>query len=284
MSKTAIVLAGGGSRGAYQLGVWKALREMGVDYQLVTGTSVGALNGTLMVQQDYEKACQVWENITSEDIVGDMLAEKGDLNDHQLNRIFAREALEKGHEVTVLTRDAGKVATRHERLHVVEGYVTDRNTVHNVLDGQEAVIQTLGIGGKGDGRPTTFVSEANKSIMEEMERMNVRRLVAISVIGAGDSLAFLPWIYRKLVLPLFMKWFQAIMDDKNRMEPMIKKSSLDWTIVRCTTVKERPATGKVNATVDGKGLKFSISAADMATIVNQLTDNRFLKQAPTISN
>ena len=96
MSKTAIVLAGGGSRGAYQLGVWKALREMGVDYQLVTGTSVGALNGTLMVQQDYEKACQVWENITSEDIVGDMLAEKGDLNDHQLNRIFAREALEKG--------------------------------------------------------------------------------------------------------------------------------------------------------------------------------------------
>ncbi len=202
-----------------------------------------------------------------------------------VGKAVVREALEKGHEVTVLTRDAGKVATRHERLHVVEGHVTDRNTVHNVLDGQEAVIQTLGIGGKGDGRPTTFVSEANKSIMEEMERMNVRRLVAISVIGAGDSLAFLPWIYRKLVLPLFMKWFQAIMDDKNRMEPMIKKSSLDWTIVRCTTVKERPATGKVNATVDGKGLKFSISAADMATfIVNQLTDNRFLKQAPTISN
>ena len=202
-----------------------------------------------------------------------------------VGKAVVREALEKGHEVTVLTRDAGKVATRHERLHVVEGHVTDRNTVHNVLDGQEAVIQTLGIGGKGDGRPTTFVSEANKSIMEEMERMNVRRLGAISVLGAGDSLAFLPWIYRTLVLPLFMKWFQAIMDDKNRMEPMIKKSSLDWTIVRCTTVKERPATGKVNATVDGKGLKFSISAADMATfIVNQLTDNRFLKQAPTISN
>ena len=44
MSKTAIVLAGGGSRGAYQLGVWKALREMGVDYQLVTGTSVAQRN------------------------------------------------------------------------------------------------------------------------------------------------------------------------------------------------------------------------------------------------
>ena len=65
MNKTAIVLAGGGSRGAYQIGVWKALREMGIDYQLVTGTSVGALNGVLMVQQEYDKALAVWENISS---------------------------------------------------------------------------------------------------------------------------------------------------------------------------------------------------------------------------
>lgn len=195
------------------------------------------------------------------------------------------EALKRGHEVTVLTRDVRKVTTRHEHLNVVKGYVMDRKTVCKVLEGQEAVVQTLGIGGKGDGKPTNIVSEANKIIMEEMEQKHVKRLVAISAIGAGDSLTFLPWIYRKLVLPLFMKWFQAVIDDKNRMEPMIKKSGLDWTIVRCTTVKERPATGNVNATLDGKGLKFSISAADMAVfIVNQLTDSSFLKQIPTISN
>lgn len=163
--------------------------------------------------------------------------------------------------------------------------MADENVVRAVLKGQEAVIQTLGIGGKGDGKPTSVVSEANEVIMTEMKRMNVKRLVAISVVGAGDSLTFLPWIYRELVLPVFMKWFQAIIDDKNRMEHMIRKSGLDWTIVRCTTVKDRPATGKVNATLDGKGLKFSISAADMAVfIVNQLTDNSFLKRNPTISN
>lgn len=202
-----------------------------------------------------------------------------------VGKAVVNEALKKGHEVTVLTRNARKVTTRHEHLHIVEGNVADKNVVHTVLKDQEAVIQTLGIGGKGDGKPTSIVSEANKIIMTEMEQMNVKRLIAISVIGAGNSLTFLPWIYRKLVLPLFMKWFQAIIDDKNRMEPMIKKSGLDWTIVRCTTVKERSATGKVNATLDGKGLKFSISAADMAVfIVNQLTDNSFLKQNPIISN
>lgn len=202
-----------------------------------------------------------------------------------VGKAVVNEALIKGHEVTVLTRNARKVTIRHEHLHIVEGNVADKNVVRTVLKDQEAVIQTLGIGGKGDGKPTSIVSEANKIIMTEMEQMNVKRLIAISVIGAGDSLTFLPWIYRKLVLPLFMKWFQAVIDDKNRMEPMIKRSGLDWTIVRCTTVKERPATGKVNATLDGKGLKFSISAADMAVfIVNQLTDNSFLKQNPTISN
>lgn len=202
-----------------------------------------------------------------------------------VGKAVVNEALSKGHEVTVLTRNARKVTTRHEHLHVVEGDVADENVVRAVLKGQEAVIQTLGIGGKGDGKPTSVVSEANEVIMTEMKRMNVKRLVAISVVGAGDSLTFLPWIYRELVLPVFMKWFQTIIDDKNRMEHMIRKSGLDWTIVRCTTVKDRPATGKVNATLDGKGLKFSISAADMAVfIVNQLTDNSFLKRNPTISN
>lgn len=39
--KRAVVLAGGGSRGAYQIGVWQALRELGIEYHIVTGTSVG---------------------------------------------------------------------------------------------------------------------------------------------------------------------------------------------------------------------------------------------------
>lgn len=202
-----------------------------------------------------------------------------------VGKSVVNEALKKGHEVTVLTRDARKVTTQNEHLHVVEGNVTDRNAIRNVLEGQEVVIQTLGIGGKGTGKPMSIVSEANKIIMTEMEQMNVKRLVAISVIGAGDSLTFLPWIYRKLVLPLFMKWFQAIIDDKNRMEAMIKKRELEWTIVRCTTIKERPGKGSIRATLDGKNIKFSITAEDMATfMVEQLTDDRFLKQTPAISN
>lgn len=202
-----------------------------------------------------------------------------------VGRAIMREALAKGYEVTALTRDATKVKCASAKLTIVEGYVMDRKAVNKTLEGVDAVIQCLGIGGKGDGRPTTFVSEANGLIMEEMARMGVRRLIAISAIGAGDSLYFLPWIYRKMVLPLTMKWFQAIIDDKNRMEPMIESSGLDWTIVRCTTVKETASKGRVTASLDGKGLKFSIAAPDMARfVVAQLSDNTYLSKTPVISN
>lgn len=64
-----IVLEGGGAKGAYQIGAWKALRELGIDYQGVAGTSVGALNGAMMVQGDFNKTLEVWSDITPSKVV-----------------------------------------------------------------------------------------------------------------------------------------------------------------------------------------------------------------------
>lgn len=58
-----IVLEGGGARGSYQIGAWKALREAGVRIRGIAGASVGALNGALMCMDDLEHAEYIWENI-----------------------------------------------------------------------------------------------------------------------------------------------------------------------------------------------------------------------------
>ncbi len=71
--KRAIVLSGGGAKGAYQIGVWRALRKMGLKYDIVTGTSVGALNGALMVQKEYIKARSMWYNINFDMIFDEQL-------------------------------------------------------------------------------------------------------------------------------------------------------------------------------------------------------------------
>ncbi|MTD40209.1 patatin-like phospholipase family protein [Erwinia sp. CPCC 100877] len=67
--KTALVLGGGGARGAYQIGVWQALKELQIPITLVTGTSVGALNGALILQDDFAAAKEMWEKITTEKIL-----------------------------------------------------------------------------------------------------------------------------------------------------------------------------------------------------------------------
>lgn len=76
--KVGLTLSGGGAKGAYQIGVWRALRETGLDTYItsVSGTSVGGINAALFIQGDLEKAEEVWRNI-SRDVI---LTPKSPLN------------------------------------------------------------------------------------------------------------------------------------------------------------------------------------------------------------
>ena len=67
--RKALVLAGGGARGSYQVGVWRALTELGWNPQLITGTSVGSLNGAMFALDLYETARDMWTSIRSQDVM-----------------------------------------------------------------------------------------------------------------------------------------------------------------------------------------------------------------------
>lgn len=67
----AIVFAGGGSKGAYQIGAWKALNELGEVFQIATGTSIGSINAAFYVQKDYEAAEKMWGEVTAGHIMKD---------------------------------------------------------------------------------------------------------------------------------------------------------------------------------------------------------------------
>lgn len=58
-----LVLEGGGAKGAYQIGAWKALKEAGVKIKGIAGVSVGALNGALICMDNLERAEEIWKNI-----------------------------------------------------------------------------------------------------------------------------------------------------------------------------------------------------------------------------
>ena len=69
IARKALVLAGGGARGSYQVGVWRALTELGWNPQIITGTSVGSLNGAMFALDLYETARDMWTSIRSQDVM-----------------------------------------------------------------------------------------------------------------------------------------------------------------------------------------------------------------------
>ncbi|MGN0706836.1 MAG: patatin-like phospholipase family protein [Faecalibacterium sp.] len=88
----ALVLAGGGARGSYQVGVWRALAELGWRPQIITGTSVGSLNGAMFVLDLYETARDMWLTIRSRDVM-DLPEENADRSAlHE----FLRDAVRAG--------------------------------------------------------------------------------------------------------------------------------------------------------------------------------------------
>ena len=67
----AVVLSGGGAKGAYEVGVWKALKKMKIRYKIVTGTSIGAINGMMMAQNEYYKCVRLWKTISFDKMYDD---------------------------------------------------------------------------------------------------------------------------------------------------------------------------------------------------------------------
>lgn len=80
-----LVLEGGGAKGAYQIGAWKALKEAGVQIRGVAGTSVGALNGALICMGDLEQAEKLWKTIAYSKVM--------DVDDELMARLFDKEKL-----------------------------------------------------------------------------------------------------------------------------------------------------------------------------------------------
>ncbi|HOT21370.1 MAG TPA: patatin-like phospholipase family protein [Sedimentibacter sp.] len=60
-----LVLEGGGARGAYHVGAYKAIRELNIEIGGIAGTSIGAINGAMMVQGDYELLEKIWLSVDS---------------------------------------------------------------------------------------------------------------------------------------------------------------------------------------------------------------------------
>jgi putative NADH-flavin reductase len=192
------------------------------------------------------------------------------------------QALERGHEVTVLARDPSKLQAS-PKLRVVQGDGRNLADVEKVVQGQEVVITT--VGASQVKKPEFLVSTSARPLVEAMKRHGVKRLLLLSTNGAGDSAG--PMV--KLLLPIFRTLakpaYQTIFEDKNRAEEIVTATDLDWTLVRPPRLTDKPRVGRYQTAPSKSGGKAfaQISRADLATfMLDEAERGQWIRGAPYV--
>lgn len=195
-------------------------------------------------------------------------------------RLIVGEARAKGHAVVALVRSKANAAG-FAGAELVEGDARDEGALTRAIAGCDAVISSLGTA-ISPFREVTLLSTATRALVAVMARQNVRRLVCITGMGAGDSRGHGGFFYDWLFQPLLLR---KVYEDKDRQEDVIRASALDWIIVRPTLLNDEPARGGVRALTDLSGVHGGkIARADVADfVVQQLTADTWLRKAPLIT-
>lgn len=203
-----------------------------------------------------------------------ILGSTGMLGSRVVERAFAA-----GHELTLLVRRQPD-ARPDPRIKIVIGDVR-RTDLAPLIAEQDAVIQTLGVGGKGNGQPTDICAVGTRRVIEAIGAKSTR-LIAVSNIGAhGSGTAF----FRKFVLPLFVRWLVPIIRDKEIMEDELAASPTRWTSVRFPEFVDKPAAKPLRFSHTANDLGFKVSLDDAADVLVWLCgENSYLGEAISVSN
>jgi putative NADH-flavin reductase len=196
-----------------------------------------------------------------------------------------RTALRAGHSVRALARSATSMPIQNASLDKVSGDALDSETIRNALQDIEAVIQTLrvDISPRAVFERTTLFSLSTRILVDAMKAAGLKRLIAVTGLGAGGSRGHGGLLYDVVVFPLLLK---RVYDDKDVQEWIITSSGLDWTIVRPGLLTNRPPTGRYRVLTAPRDWRFGmISRADVADfLVQQIDDRALIGTTPLLIN
>lgn len=180
----------------------------------------------------------------------------------------ARMALQKGHEVTTLSRRIVPLPN-HARLRRVQGSATNPSDVRAAVEGADAVLITLGV---KSPFPTTLFSDSARILLRVLQEAgSSATLIVLTGFGAGDS-----WSYNSLPMKLlFTLLLKAPYADKSEQERLIAGGYSRWEIVRPGRLTNGEMTGHYRVLDDlVEGIKVgAISRSDVAHFMVAQVEN-----------
>lgn len=198
-----------------------------------------------------------------------------------VGRRIVERLIDGGFDVVCQTRSADKLAQFAGRVQIREFDPRDAGRLSEFVTDAHAVIFALGTNTTG---PTTLFSEATAALITAMQAHQVRRLIAITGVGAGETRGHGGFLYDRVIFPLFTR---RRYHDKDRQETLIAASDLDWTIVRPAPFSERPASGslEVHTEINPETRLTRITRDEVADfVVAQLESDEYLRRRPFIGH
>lgn len=189
------------------------------------------------------------------------------------------QALSLGWTVHAMARSPMTAFGSHPRLMPVLGDCREPTLLAEGVMGCDAAVNTIGTGPAWS--QVTLFSAHTSALLRAMWGANVRRLIAVTGLGAGDSRGHGGFLYDRIVYPLALAQVYA---DKDRQEVLIRQSGLQWTILRPGMLTNGPATGRVTALTAPGTYRFGrIARADVAaTILACIAEGRHVGAAPVL--
>ncbi|MDJ1477939.1 SDR family oxidoreductase [Bacillus sp. LS15-K4] len=194
-------------------------------------------------------------------------------------KFLVNEALEKGYQVKILTRNSNNMAITNENLETIIGDARNFSSIRELLKGCRAVINAI-----GQPKNESYIfSTVTKHILEAMKEFEIKRYILISG-GSLNVTGDQKGIVNKIGDTLFKVFLSKMMQDKYKELQTIQGSDVDWTIVRLPFVMEGKSSGNIKESlVDMPGIK--IQNSDIASfVIKQINSERYVGKCPFISN
>ena len=174
------------------------------------------------------------------------------------------QALAAGHEVIAPVRDPSRLTVAHDSLTVLEADVRRPESIAPAVVGADAVISSIGSG----SRTEVVHSEGTGNIIAAMQAAQTRRLLVVSAAPVADDDPNDTVVLRKVMKPLMWRILRNSYLDMGLMEQQVRRSGLEWTIVRPPRLTNGSHTGRYRTELDHTLRRgYSISRADLADLL-----------------
>ena len=198
-------------------------------------------------------------------------------------RAVVEQALDAGHVVTAVTRHPEQIALSHPALTVLRGDATISGDVRAAIDGSDAVLSALGV--PYSRQPITLYSRSAVRIADEMQRVGIRRLVAVTSSAVDPDAHPEGGIVGKVLIgPLIHRLGHTMYEDMSRMEEIVAGSDLDWTIFRPPALFDKAGPGPTNVSTEPDRARFAARQDLAAEMLREVVAPHHLRRIVYISS